>query len=278
MNGAGGRDELGGRLKALFDNATPRMTTTRAAELLTQLGIPTSQPTVSRILKGRVAAKPAVVDQLARIADATEEERAELVRLAEEIHKGNRRLVLGRDPAAAQTRIGRFSREAKLIRAFALAGFPGEVQERTYIRAIFGGSAAGARQRELNQSILDDDGSGRRWVFLMPEGALGFPSLIAAEGMARQIDRLAEASRRPNIRVGIIPWGTECPVLPLHNWYLYDANMVVIGGKTFALDLTDPEDVAAYVTLTDQLERLAVYDDDARTLLRAAADRYRRLK
>jgi hypothetical protein len=41
--------------------------------------------------------------------------------------------------------------------------------------------------------------------------------------------------------------------------------------------LTDPDDVVAYVALTDQLEQAAVFDDEARVILRNVADRYRNL-
>jgi hypothetical protein len=95
--------------------------------------------------------------------------------------------------------------------------------------------------------------------------------------MADQINHISAALDRRNVRIGIIPWGATVPRLPQQSWYLFDPRLVVTGGLTYALDLTDPDDVVAYVALTDQLEQAAVFDDEARVILRNVADRYRNL-
>src|SRR5947199_5399528 len=102
----GGRDELASRLRSLFKASG--MSTVRAAKELEDRGVPTSQSKVSRTINGRVAADPEFVAQLCMLLGASAYERDELVALAREIRKANRRLVLGRDQAAAQTRIGKF--------------------------------------------------------------------------------------------------------------------------------------------------------------------------
>jgi hypothetical protein len=198
-----------------------------------------------------------------------------LVRLATEIRKGNRRLVLGRDPAAAQTRFGRFQRQAKLIRAFSPTAVPGELQTLSYLRTVFDNEPA-IRQRQINQATFDEQDDPRRYVLLIAEGALGWAPL-SPRAMAEQVDHIAAMADRRNVRIGIIPWGRPMPVLPLHSWYLFDDQMLMIGGETFALDITDPSDIAAYAALTDVMERYAVFDDDARRILQAVADRYRRM-
>jgi hypothetical protein len=221
------------------------------------------------------AADPEFIAQLCTLLDASAYERDELVTLAREIRKGNRRLVLGRDQAAAQTRIGKFQRESSLVRAVAITGMPGELQTESYVRTIFN-TDAGVRQRLLNQVILDDATSRRRFVLLIAESAFGWTPLPPAQ-MADQIDHISAALDRRNVRIGIIPWGATVPRLPQQSWYLFDSRLVVTGGLTYALDLTDPDDVVAYVALTDQLEQAAVFDDEARVILRNVADRYRSL-
>jgi hypothetical protein len=267
------RDQLSHQLRELRGGAG--LSTPRVAALLTASGYPVSQAKVSRTENGRVAADPEYVARLAQLCSADPDRQQALVDLAHQVRKANRRLVLGRDEAAAQQRIGRFSREATTIRAFTPTAVPGELQTERYIRAIFD-SDAGVRQRLLNQAQLDDPASTRRWVMLMTEGALGW-SFLDASGMVEQIDHIAAATDRPNIKVGIIPWGRHTPVLPLHSWYLFDDRLVVSGGATFALDLTDKQDCAAYSTLTDELENLAVYGPEARAILAKAAQRYRSL-
>jgi hypothetical protein len=191
---------------------------------------------------------------------------------------GTRRLVLARDMAATQTRLGRIERQSRLIRCFSPSAVPGELQTEPYVRAVFQDSLrsnldaveAAIRQRLLNQRILDDETVDRRFVFLIPEGALGWAILPAAQ-MADQVEHIEDASRRRNARVGIIPWGRHVTALPLHSWHLFDTRLVVAGAASFAADLDDPVDVAAYVELTDQIERHAVWDDEARAILRTVA-------
>jgi len=123
---------------------------------------------------------------------------------------------------------------------------------------------------------LDEEDTPRRFVILTPEGALGW-ALLSPDGMATQIDHLAAATGRPNLRLGIIPWGRPCPTLPLHTWGLFDQRAVIVGTTTATAILTEPLDVARYVELTDELERLAVFGDEARAILDRVAERYRRL-
>lgn len=269
----GDRDELATRLRALFDAAG--MSTVRAARLLEERGVQASQSKVSRTLNGRVAAEPEFVAALCDLLGAPPAERDELVTLARQIRKATRRLVLGRDPAAAQTRIGKFQRESSVVRAVALTSVPGELQTEAYIRTIFD-SDAGVRQRLLNQAVLDDEDSPRRFIMIIAESALGWTPLSPAD-MAQQVRHISTALARRNVRIGILKWGVPVPKLPQHSWYLFDSRLVVTGGLTYALDLSDPEDVTAYVTLTDQLEQLAVFDhDEVTAILNRTADRYDR--
>lgn len=269
---AGGRDELRGRLRALLKASGT--STTRAAEDLNARGVSASQSKVSRTITGRVAADPEFVGHLVSLLGATRDERAELVALAKEIRKGNRRLVLGRDKAAAASRVGKFARESALVRAVALTSMPAELQTEPYLREVFVDEPA-VRQRRLNQDVLDDETSPRRFVFLIFEGAFGSTPLSPSR-MATQVDEIAAALDRRNVRIGIIPWGAQLPRVPQHSWYLYDSRLLVTGGLTYALDLTDPEDVASYVALTDELEQIAVFDRvEARAILARVADRYR---
>lgn len=273
------RDELARRLRDMLDEAG--LSTVRTAELLKARGVKASQSKVSRALTGRTPADPEFVAQLCATAQReghpiTDRQRDDLTRLAEQVKKAARRLVMGRDPAAAQKRIARFTEKASLIRSFGASGFDGLVQTEPYMREVMRGrpnAEMALSTRLAYQGLLDD--LDRAFVFLMPEGGLGFPGLLPPAGMADQIDRVVDASYRTNVRVGIIPWGAPCPVWPLHSWSLYDDDLVVTGGASFALDLTDPDDVNAYADLTDTLEGVAVYGGRARALLKGAADRYR---
>jgi hypothetical protein len=271
----GGRAELAQRLRELCRGAG-NPSTRKIAEDLATLGVTWSQSKVSRTMNGRTATDPDEVGTLCDLFRASASERAQLVELAREVLKANRRLVLGRDPAAAQTRIGRFQRDASLVRCVALTTIPGELQTPDYVHAVFRGNEAGARQRLLNQTILDEVTSARQFRLLLGESALGW-TIVPPAKMAQQLDHVAASIDRRNVTIGILSWGQVIPRLPQHSWYLYDSRLVVTGGATYALDLSDPDDVAAYTTLTDQYEQLAVYGDEARAILTRAADRYRQL-
>jgi hypothetical protein len=271
------REELSRRLKAHM--AAAGMSTYRAHQMLEARGIKSSQPKVSRTVNGRTAADPEFVYQLCVTLDAEEgceitpAERYELVELARRVKAGNRRLVISRDEGAQQRRMGRYTRNARLIRAFIPNGMVGLAQTEPYVRRIMH-EEAGVRARLANQAILDEPGREFRWIFT--EGALGF-TLLDPPGSIAQLDRLYELSQRPNIRVGIIPFGQASPVFPIHFYELFDDTAMVTGGESYGLDLDDPDDIAAYVMLTDQLERITVWDGSARALIREAADRYRKL-
>lgn len=266
------REELSRRLRALF--AVAGMSTVRADQLLRERGIASSQSKVSRTINGRTAADPAYVGQLYDLVGDAPGERARLVELADSVKAGTRRLVLSRDEGALQERMGRYIRDATLVRTFTPAGLPGLAQTESYIRRVMT-EERGVQARLRNQEILGD--LRRRYVWILTDGALGFPALLPAAGMAAQMEHLIGLSRRPNVRIGVIPWGRQSSVIPIHGYDLFDEQVVVTGGETYGLDLDNPNDVAAYVSLTDQLEELATWDEDARDLLRLTVKRYRSL-
>ena len=94
--------------------------------------------------------------------------------------------------------------------------------------------------------------------------------------MARQIDHLADVSQRPNVRLGVIPWGVEATVYPSSGFELYDGRTVAVGSPTGAQFQNDPADVDRYAKLLAALEGLAVFGDAVRELLGRAASEYRR--
>ena len=57
----------------------------------------------------------------------------------------------------------------------------------------------------------------------------------------------------------------------------FDRRAVQIGTKTATALIDDPPDITTYETLFDNLERLAVFDDDAHAALRRMAAEYRAL-
>lgn len=170
-----------------------------------------------------------------------------------------------------------------LAHSFSPNVIPGLLQSPAYARALMswaGWSPEVTEQavtgRMNRQSRLGHENSPRRFVILTTEGGLGWaagpPSM-----MIEQLERITALTYRPNVRVGIVPFGRQAEVFPLHSWDLFDQRAVIVGTTTATAILTEPQDVAAYVELTDALQQLAAYGEEARQILTRVADRYRSL-
>jgi len=95
--------------------------------------------------------------------------------------------------------------------------------------------------------------------------------------MVEQMEHLIEASRLPNVRLGIIPMRTPARVFAPHGFDMYDSRGVCIGTKTATALTTEPNDLADYDALFTELEQMAAFDDDARALIGRVATEYRLL-
>ncbi len=264
----GDRDELSHRLRELR-----RAAGLSGPAVAKRLG--TTQSRVSRTENGVVLADPEFVGQLCQMYGASAAESRALVAMAKDVKGGFRRLVVRKDRRATQARIRRITEQSRLIRTFAPSAVPGELQTFAYVRSIFGDDGGAKERLRLQQELLDDPG--RRFVFVIPEIALGWAP-VPSTMMVEQVEHIAEMTHRASLRIGIIPWGCNTNGrLSLHSWHLYDRRFVIIGFTHGAWDLDQPADVQPYIDRTDELEHLAVWEDDARVILAGVADRYRAL-
>lgn len=233
-----------------------------------------SQPAITRFESGRQVPRPEQVQALCDAYVGTPaKDRRELMALAKELRARQRRVVLSKNHTAVQERIKREQEEATLIRSFSPSGIAGLLQTAGYIGIIFGDSKGGD-VRLKGQAILGDPA--KEFAFLIPEGSLGW-ALMPPEDMAAQIDHIAAVAQRPNVRVGIIPWGRPAEVLPINSWEMYDERLVRTGTNTGSSLLVEEVDVAPYLQLFTEIEALAEFGDEAREILARVADRYRSL-
>lgn len=242
-----------------------------------------SQSKVSRIERGRTVPSEEDVRLLASVYRLAPDERDRLVEMARDVKAENRRVVFNRDLGGYQERIGRIEQQSALIRSFSPGVVPGPLQSPGYVRALFDSghdspqaNDAGVAARLARQRILDDELNPRRFVFLTTEGALGW-SAGSPELMIEQVERIIAATYRRNVRIGIVPFGRPARIFPMHGWAVFDQRAVIVGTETATAILNEPADVATYVELTDEIEKLAVYDDEARAVLNRVVARYREL-
>jgi transcriptional regulator with XRE-family HTH domain len=242
-----------------------------------------TQSKVSRMERGRTVPSEDDVRLLAAIYRASARDLDRLAGMARDVKAENRRVVFNRDLGGLQTQFARIEEQSALVRLYSPTVVPGLLQSPAYIRALFASgddtpedNEAGVAGRLAQQRILDDELNPRRFVILTTEGALGWAA-GPPELMIEQTERILAATYRRNARVGIVPFGRRAHVFTQHGWALFDQRAVVVGTLTATAVLTEEADVRAYVGLTDEIEKLAVYGDDARAVLNAVIDRYRTL-
>jgi transcriptional regulator with XRE-family HTH domain len=241
----------------------------------------TSQNKVSRVENGKGLLTKAEAAALLTVYGVHGDERRRIMTLVETARAGHidSRVILQRGAHHFQERIRQLDEQSRQVRSFAPTAALGILQTRAYAQVVFTQrmaeeqAAPSIESRMQRHRMLDDPN--RQWVLLQAEGALRW-NLGGSAVMVEQIERIAAAIDRPNVRLGIIPWQAPARVLPLHGFHLYDRRAVVVGTRS-GTAIMGGRDVHDYEALFGELERLAVFDDEARAVLAQIADDYRSL-
>jgi transcriptional regulator with XRE-family HTH domain len=275
-----GDDELSRLLARLRDDAG--LSGAAAAQ---RAGDGFSQSKISRWESGRMTPSLGDVERYARALGASSQVRRRLVALAHDRHDQHRATTPARvgvsRGAAHEQRVLRNESAARQIAVFHPLLIPGALQSEAYVRAVFSSGGlpvdvveARTAARLRRADLLGDDQ--RRFTFLLTQGALGWRPAASPEVMAAQLEHLVHVSRRPNVRLGVIPWGAPATVFPPCGFDVYDARTVVVGVVGGAAYYNDPDDVARYLAMLDELEQLAVYDEAMHDLVLGLVAEYRR--
>lgn len=268
------REALGGRLRELRLDA--RLT---GRDLAARNGWQPSK--VSKIEAGKQT--PADIDLEAwAIACGHPELTADLVATLRTLdgHYVEFRRLFRAGQRAKQESLAEIEADTKVIRNFESVFVPGLLQTPEYARARLGerlqslGAAddldAAVAARIQRQGILYRPQ--HRFHFVVTEAALRY-RLCSNDVLAGQLDRLVTLSILTTVRFGVLPFETRLPVAPVHGFHLYDDRIVLVEHFTAELQLTQPQETAAYGELFGLLAGEARYGADARIIItRALAD------
>lgn len=243
-----------------------------------------SQSKISKIERGFLLPSIEDVQILCRAYGLPLEEQVEMVALVTGLREeAKARVILSRGVAEMQRRIGQLESSASLVRSYQPTMVIGLLQTSTYMRYVFGMPVqeipaeevdAAVEAREARQRVMDDQS--KRFVLIMTEGSLRWQT-GSASVMAEQVEAIIEATGRPNVQVGIIPWTTPVRLFPRHGFHLYDDDAVIVGTETATATMTGAADISTYVELFDALNELAAFGDEAREHFERIADDYRNL-
>jgi transcriptional regulator with XRE-family HTH domain len=181
-----------------------------------------------------------------------------------------------------QAQIAHLEENAKVIRGVSITCVPGLLQTANYARCVFAGQAdlhetardvdAAVRERLRRQQVLYQQE--KQIEILVTEMALLHP-VAPPEDMTMQLDRLITALDLPSVRFGILPATRQLTYVPTNTYWILDTQ-VLVENVTAELRISDPDQLATYHRLTDELWRTAAEADEARDILKKVASYYPR--
>jgi transcriptional regulator with XRE-family HTH domain len=267
------RSALGNRLRELRQQA--RLSGRQLAEALSW---PPSK--ISKLENGRQTPSDDDIRCWVRATHgegATEALLASLHTLEEQHAEWRRILRTGLRPR--QNALAELDQKTRIFRAFEATVIPGLLQTAEYARARF---AEGIRVLRLPNDI-NEAVQGRvkrqeilyrpdkRFHFVLTEAALRM-RMCPPEIMLGQLDRLVSFSALPNVRLGIIGFETRYATSPWHGFWLYDNDRVLVETYSAALNLAQPQEIALYDSIFDELAAVASYGRAARAIITRVID------
>lgn len=259
---------LGIRLGYRHDDGTRGLRQTEAADLA---GL--TQPKISRAEQAKSTFEPEEAEAYATALRASPAQVSELVALCRDskagTYQGQARLV--RSGAEIQRRISRLEEQSALMRSWQPTMIPALLQTWDYTVALIERDPdekwAAARRARL--ALLDEPD--KRFEVVLSEGALRW-RIGSRATMTGQLRHLAELAARPNVDVGIVPFGQSIVPPPEGAFHLYGDRTAVVATDAGTTFLTEREDLDGFAAMFRRLADVAVYGADAHALIGRAED------
>ena len=129
-------------------------------------------------------------------------------------------------------------------------------------------TAATAARLERQRVLRSGD---HQFMFLLAEQTLR-TRIGTAEIMVEQLDRVLGVMALTNVSIGIIPAAAGLGAHTQTAFWIFDDDLVKVETLTAALDITRPDEIEIYITVFDQMRRVARYGRSARALILKARD------
>ncbi|MEV7009914.1 helix-turn-helix transcriptional regulator [Streptosporangium sp. NPDC051022] len=239
---------------------------------------------ISRIETGRRGIRPRDLKAFLDLYEVPEEDRAALAALAREAQQRgwwqNYGDVL---PSEYATLIG-LETEATSVRNYEQILVPGLLQTADYARAVIAASRPNDTPDEVDRRVAVRMERQRRLAndnplelsVILGEGAV-HQRVGTAQVTAEQFRHLAEANRRPNVMVQVLPYRAGAhPAMtgsfnivgfPEHS----DLDVIYLENMSSGLYLEDADDVRRYVGVFDYLRAVALSPADSMAMLMHAS-------
>jgi transcriptional regulator with XRE-family HTH domain len=270
------RRRLGTRLRAF------RLASGRTGQQLAD-ALSWSQSKISKLETGNAGATLADVQAYLVSLGVGRHDTTETLRLFEDITAEitSWRVLLRSGIAGGQQDVAEIEKNTAVVRHLEAALVPGLLQTAEYARLMLTGGpspaddvAAGVAARLSRQEVLYE--SDKHFSFLLMESALT-RRVCDGKTMAIQIERVAQVATLANVDIHIIPADRRLPTVPLHNFRVFDDDLVVIELETNTVSLRAADDIAYYVRLYESLLTVADQGQAVRSKLTHLADWHRQV-
>jgi transcriptional regulator with XRE-family HTH domain len=231
-----------------------------------------SQPKISKLETGRLLPSIADVRTLLTLYRTAPADRDELLELAARLHATieSNRTILRHGAARTQARLGELENESATLRYFSPFVIPGLLQTAEYMRRVFSLDLSGAElartvaARQSRQQLLYD--SAKAFTFVITESALRW-RFCPDDVMAAQAGHIASLATLGNVEIGVILTGARAGDTPLHGYQIFDDRVASIELEHAVVTVTDPRDIAKYLSLFAAMSQAASFGEASRSRL-----------
>ncbi|MFJ7624857.1 helix-turn-helix domain-containing protein [Streptomyces sp. NPDC097595] len=266
------RSELGAALRAL------RNASGKEAKAVAR-GAVMSASKLSKIETGKQSPSADDVDRILTAIGVSDDVKAEYMDAARAVATEATawRLIQRAGLRKAQQRLRETEARTGLLRVFQPALVPGLLQTPEYMRAILSRHddlTADTVRRTVSarlerQEALYNDA--KRFEFVITEPVLRW-LIVPHMVMAGQLDRIASASRMPNVDVRVVPLAGRKHDIANHAFVISDDRTASVETVHAEVVVTDPQDVALYVAKFDGFAQSSVRGNELRALLESIRD------